>query len=78
MNEIDFVNQSGNWPQYPVLPLSNRTTREAGFLWAGQGPVVFLSNIYRLPGGTFEENVRGLEMRHYRTLKELLVEWRID
>lgn len=84
MTELEFIQQPGEWPRWPVMPVVARKKFVCGLVFAdGKPDVIVGANIFSLgeiPGHTWAEKFHnaGFETKHYDSFEQLLTEWRLD
>jgi len=79
--EYQMMTNSGRWPWGYFLPMKKRiegTTRYEGVLAAGQGPKVFLINMWEIPD-QYTEALKDSPTEEYSSFAQLMDDgWMVD
>lgn len=76
--ERTMLRNEDMWPKWPVLPLKRyrgQGAMEPGCLYSGQGPVVFLTSMYKLSSAALS----NMPMVSYESYDALMADgWQVD
>jgi hypothetical protein len=75
-----------DWPRWPLLPVKLRDgdfqdPQFCGLLFADGQPIVYLGNLFHLPGAngeTWRQVMNAMQRREYPTLHALAADYTVD
>lgn len=82
MDDVDFLNNSCDWP-HVVCPVKSRTRKNRGLPLCGfilpNEPIVYIKNLFDLQSGLLAPQLVDAETYKYNSFDEMVIDgWMVD